>query len=230
VTAAGSPELRFQDLCLDAREPLRVGRFWAAALGLQLRPHQHRPGVVGLWHGDDAVLWVNPVARAKVGKNRVHLDLWAPEPERLVALGAEVIAEYADWTVLADPEGNELCAFDGPSSGPPARPFALCVDSDRPEQLAAGWAARTGTRPGPGPDGTPRWLPGIGWGPYEIVWKFVRVADRRVAENRMHWDVVADPDALAAAGATEVRRPDGDISWTVLHDPQGNVFCAFPPA
>jgi hypothetical protein len=76
VTAAGSPELRFQDLCLDAREPLRVGRFWAAALGLRLRPHQHRPGVVGLWHGDDAVLWVNPVARAKVGKNRVHLDLW----------------------------------------------------------------------------------------------------------------------------------------------------------
>jgi hypothetical protein len=46
----------------------------------------------------------------------------------------------------------------------------------------------------------------------------------------MHWDVVADPDALAAAGGTEVRRPDGDISWTVLHDPQGNVFCAIPPA
>jgi hypothetical protein len=42
--------------------------------------------------------------------------------------------------------------------------------------------------------------------------------------------VAADPDALAAAGGTEVRRPDGDISWTVLHDPQGNVFCAFPPA
>jgi hypothetical protein len=165
-----------------------------------------------------------------VGKNRVHLDLWVPEPDRLVALGAEVIAEHADWTVLADPEGNELCAFDGPSGGPPARPFALCVDSDRPEQLAAWWAARSGARPGPGPDGTPRWLPGIGWGPYEIVWKFVRVADRRVAENRMHWDVVADPDALAAAGATPVRSPDDDISWTVLHDPQGNVFCAFPPA
>jgi hypothetical protein len=111
VTAPGSPQLRFQDLCLDARDPLRVGRFWAAALGLELRPHQHRPGVVGLWRGDDAVLWVNPVARAKVGKNRVHLDLWVPEPDRLVALGAEVIAEHADWTVLADPEGNELCVL-----------------------------------------------------------------------------------------------------------------------
>ena len=147
MSAAGSSGCRFKDLCLDARDPLLVGRFWAAALGLQPRPHHHRPGVVGLWHGDDTVLWVNPVARAKVGKNRVHLDLWAPEPDRLVALGAEVIAEHADWTVLADPEGNELCAFDGPSGGPPARPFALCVDSDRPEQLPHG--GRPASGPGP---------------------------------------------------------------------------------
>jgi len=56
------------------------------------------------------------------------------------------------------------------------------------------------------------------------------VRDERVAENRMHWDVIADPAALVAAGATPVRSPDDDISWTVLHDPQGNVFCAFPPA
>jgi hypothetical protein len=41
--------------------------------------------------------------------------------------------------------------------------------------------------------------------------------------------VIADPDALTAAGATELRRPDRDTSWTVLHDPQGNAFCAFPP-
>ena len=67
--------------------------------------------MVGLWHGDDAVLWANPVVQAKVGKNRVHLDLWVPEPDRLLALGAGVMAEQADWTVLADPEGNELCAF-----------------------------------------------------------------------------------------------------------------------
>jgi hypothetical protein len=34
---------------------------------------------------------------------------------------------------------------------------------------------------------------------------------------------------LVAAGATVLRRPDDDISWTVLADPQGNEFCAFTP-
>ncbi len=45
----------------------------------------------------------------------------------------------------------------------------------------------------------------------------------------MHWDVVADVVALVDAGATVVREADDDIDWAILHDPQGNVFCAFAP-
>ena len=45
-----------------------------------------------------------------------------------------------------------------------------------------------------------------------------RVSTREVYRNR--WMALRED---------EIRRPDGDIPWTVLHDPQGNVFCAFPP-
>jgi hypothetical protein len=61
-----------------------------------------------------------PVAEAKGGKDRVHLDIVATdcsqvaELDRLLALGASVVddrrqAEGGGWVVLADPEGNEFC-------------------------------------------------------------------------------------------------------------------------
>ena len=53
-------------------------------------------------------------------KNRVHIDinmLDGAEMARLQRLGARVLQEIRDaagglkWTILADPEGNEFCAF-----------------------------------------------------------------------------------------------------------------------
>ncbi|MFE2096410.1 VOC family protein [Streptomyces sp. NPDC059468] len=59
------------------------------------------------------------VPEAKTAKNRLHLDLHpgagrrADEVARLTALGARVLREVegpaGDWTVMADPEGNEFC-------------------------------------------------------------------------------------------------------------------------
>jgi hypothetical protein len=37
--------------------------------------------------------------------------------------------------------------------------------------------------------------------------------------------VCDDVDALVAKGATVLRRPDEDITWHVLADPEGNEFC-----
>ena len=47
--------------------------------------------------------------------------------------------DAAERVTLADVEGNEFCAFLDPAlvDGPPARAFAVCTDSDRPEELAA---------------------------------------------------------------------------------------------
>ncbi|SOD84497.1 VOC family protein [Streptomyces sp. Ag109_G2-15] len=59
------------------------------------------------------------VPEAKTVKNRLHLDLHpgagrrADEVARLEALGARVLREVkepaGEWTVMADPEGNEFC-------------------------------------------------------------------------------------------------------------------------
>jgi hypothetical protein len=160
-------------------------------------------------------------ASPKVVKNRVHLDLRVPSIEALVELGARPLGDpLPKWTVLSDPAGNEFCAFpdaDHSTTRPPAQAFAVCTDSTEPEQLAAWWAPIVGADLCAGPDGTPRWLRGAaGW--EELVWKFVRVTDDRVAPNRWRWSLTAvDADALLAAGACWVA--DG-----VLADPQGNEF------
>ena len=147
-------------------------------------------------------------------KNRVHLDVYVRGVEPLLDLGARVLAEYRPQRVtLADVEGNEFCAFLDPAldEGPPARAFAVCTDSDRPEELAAWWAAQVGADVRNGPDGTPRWLYGsAGW--EGLIWKFVRVDDERVVPNRWQWTVYADP------------ADDG-----VRVDPQGNEFSVSAP-
>jgi len=84
-----------------------------------------------------------PQTRAKTLKNRVHVDVYVRGIEPLVDLGARVLADFSPERVtLADVEGNEFCAFLDPGlyERPPARAFAVCTDSDRPEELAAWWA------------------------------------------------------------------------------------------
>jgi hypothetical protein len=57
-----------------------------------------------------------PVPEPKTVKNRIHWDVTVPSVTPLVEAGATVLREPdADigWHVLADPEGNEFCAFTG---------------------------------------------------------------------------------------------------------------------
>jgi hypothetical protein len=185
-------------LLVDAVEPGAVERFWAAALG---GPRQR------------TLLSFRPQSGAKTVKNRVHLDVYVPDVEQLLDLGARVLAEYLPTRMtLADVEGNEFCAFVDPAAdeGPPARAFAVCTDSDRPEELAAWWAAQVGSDVRNGPDGTPRWLYGsAGW--EGLIWKFVRVDDERAVPNRWQWTVYDD---------------HADVGVGV--DPQGNEFGVRP--
>jgi hypothetical protein len=200
-------------LLVDAADPSAAAAFWSAALGPE---EQQRFLRFGPQHGPKTV------------KNRVHLDVGVgPDHravERLLALGARLLADHLpEWVTLADVEGNEFCAFPGRRAGrgSPARVFAVCTDSDRPESLAAWWAARVDARIGPGPDRTPRWLYDCaGWD--DIVWKFVRVADARTGPNRWRWSLCGPADVLLAAGA--VRLPDG-----TMRDPQGNEFSVAQP-
>jgi hypothetical protein len=54
------------------------------------------------------------VAEPKVAKNRMHVDLVGDgaDLDRLLSLGASVVARHPGLVVLADPEGNEFCLVD----------------------------------------------------------------------------------------------------------------------
>ena len=101
--------------CVDA---LVFARFWAAKLGGELKedptPEKAFVEAPG-WEGP--ALWFQRVPEQKSAKNRMHLDLRAPntlaaEVERLESLGARIVRTQAI-VVMSDPEGNEFCVEDG---------------------------------------------------------------------------------------------------------------------
>ena len=136
---------RFKKVCLDAVEPDRLGRFWADVLGLEWRPYPHGEGGV-FGTAERPVLWINRVPADKTVKHRIHLDVYAEDLTALAELGARVIRPEGDggiqWTVLADPEGGEFCAFRPPiePAAPPAdRQRSVVVDSADPLAQAVWW-------------------------------------------------------------------------------------------
>jgi glyoxalase superfamily protein len=219
----------YKDLCIDATDALALGTFWAAALGLEL--HRLDNGNVQLTGpGPAHTVWVNQVPEPRTVKQRMHLDLNVGSVEELTRLGATVLdAETFRWTVLADPEGGELCAFvrEGEIT---ERLFEVVVDTgDSPEhplRIAAWWADLLGAHLVDTGRGF-AYVESIPGAPFESI-DFVPVPEPKTVKNRIHLDLLTpDVDALVGAGAVVLRRPDDEISWTVLADPDGNEFCAF---
>lgn len=114
---------RLRDLCVDCRDPHLLARFWSAVLGYTIRPAAPESTDIAIEPDPTAGgmrIWFNQVPEPKVVKNRVHLDINMPdhaEMERLQHLGARVLQGIYDaegtlkWTIMADPEDNEFCAF-----------------------------------------------------------------------------------------------------------------------
>lgn len=112
--------LELEQIVIDARSPVALGRWWAEALRwvivnddpaeFEIRPQADRlPGLI-----------FEPVDHRKQDKNRLHLDLRPDdqdaEVQRLLALGAsrvDIGQGDVAWVVLADPEGNEFCVLSG---------------------------------------------------------------------------------------------------------------------
>lgn len=118
--------LRWEQVVVDAVDPVALGQWWAGALGwtvvnddpnefeIQAEPDR-LPGILFL-----------PADSAKPSsKNRLHLDLRPDDQEsevhRLIDLGArrtDVGQGDVSWVVLADPEGNEFCVLSAGASSP----------------------------------------------------------------------------------------------------------------
>jgi hypothetical protein len=216
----------WQDLCIDAVDPLLLGRFWADTLGLDL---QRRDDGMVLLTGRTPQhrIWLNEVPEPVSVKQRVHLDVHAADHRDVLALGAtpEDLTSFR-WQVLRDPEGGELCVFER-EEVPEDRLYEIVVDAAEPGAQAAWWAEVLGGRvEEDAADGSAAVLdvPGA---PFECV-VYQPVPEPKTVKNRIHWDVTtADVGRLVERGATVLRGAGGDIRWTVLADPWGNEFCAF---
>ena len=241
---------RLVHLVIDAADPARLARFWATALSWAVAAEDS--GEVDVWppgfsYPDPAALPLVfvPVTEPKTGKNRVHLDLatesaahQAAEVERLLTLGAVpagIGQGDVPWQVLADPEGNEFCMLDPRpvyrDTGPVA---AVVVDCADPFSVADFWALATGWARADSTQSGVSFRAPQGVGPYL---ELLPSADAKTVKNRVHLDVApyrgedhaVAVRALIEAGATPADVGQGDVSWTVLADPEGSEFCVLSP-
>lgn len=115
------------------------------------------------------------------------------------------------------------------------RPDWLTIDAADPYRVAAFWEkALTGYQILPDPDDPDGdevlLLPQDRKGPKIL---FLKVPDAKTVKNRLHLDlrpeVGGDKDAevarLKALGATEIDIGQGEVTWTVMADVEGNEFC-----
>lgn len=108
-----------KDVVVDADDAESITQWWAEVMG-------------GDWDEDEGEGWIDDVPGAPVDsidfvtvpeaksvKNRSHWDVCL-EPgvsvADLVDRGATILADRGEWTVMADPQGNEFCVFPAPTN------------------------------------------------------------------------------------------------------------------
>jgi catechol 2,3-dioxygenase-like lactoylglutathione lyase family enzyme len=92
----------------------RIAAWWAEVLGATAVDDRGYTYVEDIPGTPFDTLDFAPVPEPKTVKNRVHLDVTTSDLDALVGAGATVLRaqdESIGWTVLADPDGNEFCAF-----------------------------------------------------------------------------------------------------------------------
>ncbi len=229
-------------LVLDAVAPHRQAAFWAEALGWRGRDAGH--GHVELVPTDATsfTLLLRPVADAKAGRNRIHLDLTTSSAddqrvlvEMLLASGATHVdvgqGPADEHVVLADPDGNELCIIEPHNRFLAGCPRLGAVNCDGTHALGRFWSAALGW-PLVWDEGeeTAIQAPG-GTGP-KITWSgppLMPVVDR----ERHHLHVAAGSGTttaeaiagLEALGAVRAGAVHGCRGATELADVDGNAFC-----
>ena len=120
--------LQVSHTTVNALDAYRQSVWWAELLGYHEDPQDpNEPGHEECWiqrpDGGHPLLFIE-VPEGKQVKNRIHFDLRPnagtrdQEVERLVALGATVVADHSNirgpgigWVTMADPEGNEFCVL-----------------------------------------------------------------------------------------------------------------------
>ena len=112
----------------------------------------------------------------------------------------------------------------------------LCIDTDDPARIASFWQSALGWRRTYESDDEvvlepPAGSPEDGVTPDLL---FLRVPGGKVVKNRLHLDLrpgdqAAEVARLEALGARRVSIGQGEVSWVVMADPDGNEFDVLRP-
>jgi len=232
-------------LSFDANDPRGLAGFWGGVLGWEVVEDPY-DGIVLLPSDDTGFrLRFLPSKEPKTGQNQVHFDLTSQsleEQEQTVARALELsgrrldIGQGADalHVVLADPEGNEFCVIEPGNNFLADCGFIGALSSDGSQEVGYFWSKaldwplvwdqdeETAIR---SPHGGPK----ITWGGPPV--------NPKTGKNRLHFDLAppadgdqqAEVDRLVSLGATRIDIGQGEVSWIVLADPDGNEFCVLTP-
>ncbi|MEO6122721.1 MAG: VOC family protein [Ilumatobacteraceae bacterium] len=238
--------LRLISVVIDANDPVLMANFWAEALGWNVT--DDTPGEIGLVPTDGTRfdILIEPVPDIKANQNRQHLDLTTTSiadqnasVARMVELGGRHIdigqRDHECHVVLADPEGNEFCVIEPTNAFLSGCERLGAINCDGTRAVGYFWSAA------------------LGW---PLVWDqdeetAIRAPDLtgplitwsgpplmpKLAKNRIHFDVApaadgdqwAEVERLLGLGAARVDIGQGDVTWVVMADPDGNEFCVLTP-
>jgi predicted enzyme related to lactoylglutathione lyase len=246
ATYGDSMTSRLIALAVDANDPLTVARFWAAALRWEIADQSDEGVSLIPTDGTRFTIEFYRVPEPKVGVNRLHLDITTRSEDdqretvrQLLDLGGRHIdiGQGPDerHVVLADPEGNELCIIE-----PENNFLATCgrlgsITCDGTRAVGCFWSAALGwPLVWDQDDETAVRAPDL-TGPM-ITWGGEPVAPK-THKNRLHLDIAPPEDVdqqvevarLEALGARRIDIGQGDVSWVVMADPDGNEFCVLSP-
>ena len=112
------PAYKLYEVVVDAREAHEITAWWAEVLDATVR-HSDGDGEEPYSWFEDAPgmpfgIVFGAVPEPKTVKNRIHWDVETVDVQVLIDRGATLLRgpdDDIDWHVLADPEGNEFCAF-----------------------------------------------------------------------------------------------------------------------
>ena len=109
-----------KSIVIDCTDHRSIAQWWADVLGATCATDPSGYSSVSDIPGApsaDLDLDFVPVPEPKSIKNRLHLDVTTADLDGLIAAGAALLRPIEPpirWNVMADPEGNEFCAFVRP--------------------------------------------------------------------------------------------------------------------
>jgi predicted enzyme related to lactoylglutathione lyase len=232
-------------LSFDASQPRRLAQFWSGLLGWEMTDDPHDG--IALLPSDDTGFRFRfiPTQEQKTGQNQMHFHLTSTSLEnqqQTVARALELGARHIDigqrpeegHVVLADPEGNEFCVIEPDNNFLADCGFFAELACDGSQEVGYFWSATLGWPLVWDSDQetsirSPHGGPKISWGGPPLMPK--------TGSNRLHFDLApaahgdqqAEVDRLLSLGATRIDTGQGEASWVVMADPDGNEFCVLTP-